>query len=176
MPIRYTASWSHPIEAISLIAEVALGLAGFAGVAIVLGRGPEYWGDGDSLRIRLLLGSAFAALFASLATTGGDWAGAGEARSVQLGAGVLLGWPVVLVLLPGATDRDLEPSQRALFNPRLARILSLVAVSSCACQLVALSGLASHIGRWLLLYGLLFSLAYAALGFVRFMFIRPSSE
>ena len=175
-PIRSAARRSHPIEAISLIAEIALGLAGFAGVAVVLGRGPEYWGDGDSLRIRLLLSSAFAALFAALAATGGQWAGAGEATSVQLGAGVLLIGQLYWYFFLARRINDLEPSQRALFDPRLARFLRLFVVSSCVSQLVASAGLARHFGRWLFLYGLFCSLAYAALGFVRFMFIRPDTE
>jgi hypothetical protein len=58
------------IETVSVIAEVDVGLAGFAGVAVVLGRGPGRWGAADALRIRLLLTAAFAALFASLIAIG----------------------------------------------------------------------------------------------------------
>jgi hypothetical protein len=78
------------IEALSLIAEVAVFLAGFGGVAVVLGRGPGRWSPGDALRIRLLFTAALGALFASLIATGTGWAGAPEPTSVRLGAAALL--------------------------------------------------------------------------------------
>jgi hypothetical protein len=163
------------MEAISLIAEISVGLAGFAGVAVVLGRGPGRWGGADSLRIRLLLGAAFAALFASLVATGVHWAGAGDARSIQLGAGVLLVGQAYWIAVPARQIRHLEPGERSLFNPRLAALFRAIAFSSCASQAAALSGLVDHFAPWLFLYGLLCCLSYAALGFVRLMFIRPTS-
>jgi len=164
------------IDAISLIAEVSVGLAGFAGVAVVLGRGPGQWGGGDSLRIRLLLGAAFSALFASLIATGAHWAGAGEAKSIQLGAGSLLVGQAYWIAVLARQIRYLEPAEQSLFNPRLAALFRTIALSSIVAQAAALSGFVGHFAAWLLLYGLLCCLSYAALGFVRLMFIRPASE
>jgi hypothetical protein len=48
--------------------------------------------------------------------------------------------------------------------------------SSWGAQLVVLSGVLVAAGPWLFLYGLLACLAYAALAFVRLLYIRPSSE
>jgi len=152
-----------------------VGLAGFAGIAVVLGRGPGHWGGGDSLRIRLLLGAAFTALFASLVATGAHWAGAGEARSIQLGAGALLAGQAYWIAVPARQVQHLESAERSLFNPRLAALFRVIAFSSCAAQVAALSGFLGQVAPWLFLYGLLCCLSYAALGFVRFMFIRPSS-
>jgi hypothetical protein len=164
------------IEPLSLIAEIAVGLAGFAGVAVMLGRGPGRWGAGDALRIRLLLTAAFSALFASLVATGSHWAGASEGVSVRLGAAALLAGQLYWGVFLGPQIPRLEPSERALFDPRLAVALRLVAYSSWAAQLVVLSGLAGPAASWLFLYGLLLCLGYAALGFVRLLFVRPSSE
>jgi hypothetical protein len=71
--------------------------------------------------------------------------------------------------------QHLEPAERSLFNPRLAVVFRLIALSSCVAQAAALSGLVGPLSSWLFLYGLLCCLSYAALGFVRFMFIRPAS-
>jgi hypothetical protein len=163
------------IEAISLIAEVAVGLAGFAGVAVVLGRGPGRWGEGDSLRISLLLGAAFTALFASLITTGSHWAGAGTEVSVRLGAGALLAGQIYWLAFPARRIGRLEASEQALFDLRLAAFIRLVGFSSCAAQAVVLSGFGGRLTSGLFVYGLICCLAYAALGFFRFMFRRPSS-
>jgi hypothetical protein len=155
---------------------VAVGLAGFGGVAVVLGRGPGRWSPGDALRIRLLLGAAFTALFASLVAVGSGWAGAAEARSVQLGAAALLVGQLYWGLALARRIGSLDPAERALFDSRLALVLRLVMYSSWAAQLAALSGAVPAAGRWLLLYGLLLSLGYAALAFVRLLYIRPAAE
>jgi hypothetical protein len=164
------------IEALSLIAEIAVGLAGFAGVAVVLGRGPGRWGAGDALRIRLLLGAAFTALFASLIATSSSWAGASDEVSVQLGAAVLLLGQVYWGVVVARQIARLEASDRALFNPRLALLMRLIMYSSWGAQLVVLSGVLAAAGSWLFLYGLLVCLAYAALAFVRLLYIRPASD
>lgn len=145
-------------------------------MAVVLGRGPGRWGGGDSLRIRLLLGAAFTSLFASLVATGAQWAGAGEAGSLQLGAGALLVGQVYWLGVPARQIRNLEPAERSLFNPRLAALFLVIAFSSCVAQAAVLSGLVDHFASWLFLYGLLCCLLYAALGFVRLIFIRPASD
>ncbi|MAG29757.1 MAG: hypothetical protein CL908_02550 [Deltaproteobacteria bacterium] len=155
---------------------MALGLAGFAGVAVMLGQGPGRWSSGDALRIRFLLIAAFTALFASLISTGSLWAGAGEGASVQLGAGALLAGQVYWGTVVARKIRHLEPSERALFSRRLAVFIRVVLCSSWGAQLVALSGLARPLAPWLFFYGLLACLAYAALAFVRLLFIRPSPE
>jgi hypothetical protein len=70
----------------------------------------------------------------------------------------------------------LDPSDRALFDPRLASFFRVVAFSSWGAQIVAISGFFSAVASWLFLYGLVASLGYAAFGYVRLLFVRPSSE
>jgi hypothetical protein len=155
---------------------VAVGLAGFAGVAVMLGRGPGRWSPGDALRIRLLLAAAFTALFAALVATGSAWAGAAEPTSVRLGAAALLVGQVYWGAVVARQIPRLEPAERALFDPRIALAFRVAIYSSWGAQLVALSGLLAPAARWLLLYGLLVCLSYAALAFVRLMYVRPASE
>lgn len=174
-PGRGGAPEAH-IEGVSLIAEVAIGLAGFAGVAVVLGRGPGRWSPGDALRIRLLLTAAFTALFAALIAVGGAEAGLSEAVAVQLGAAALLVGQAYWGFGLARQIARLEPAERALFDPRLARLFRLILFSSAASQLVVVSGLLARVGPGLFLYGLLVCLGYAALGFVRLLYIRPVSE
>ena len=52
----------------------------------------------------------------------------------------------------------------------------LIAALSITGQLLVVSGRAGGLAEALFLFGLLASLGYAALGFVRLMFIRPQSE
>lgn len=53
-------------EALSLIAEVALGIVGFSAILIGLNRSPAGLSEPDDFRIRLLSFSGFGALFAAL--------------------------------------------------------------------------------------------------------------
>jgi hypothetical protein len=153
-----------------------VGIAGFAGVAVVLGRGPGHWGRGDAIRIRLLLTAAFTALFGSLIAIGSHWAGAGEPASVRLGAAALFIGQLYWGFVVGRQISGLEPSERALFDPKLAIFFRAVLYSSLGAQVVAISGLARSTAPWLFLWGLLVCLGYAAIGFVRLLFIRPGSE
>jgi hypothetical protein len=115
-------------------------------------------------------------LFASLIAIGSQWAGVGEDTSVRLGAGALLIGQVYWGTVVAGQIFRLEPSDRALFNPQLAIFFQVVAYSSWAAQVVALSGFWRHLTPWLFFYGLLACLGYAAFGFVRLLFVRPNSE
>ena len=53
-------------EALSLIAEVALGIVGFSAVLIGLSRSADGFSEADDFRIQLLSFSGFGALFAAL--------------------------------------------------------------------------------------------------------------
>jgi hypothetical protein len=69
-------------NALSLIAQLSLGLAGFAGVVVLLGRGPGKWHPIDALRIRMLLTVVFAPLFSSLVPIGIEASGGSPSPSV----------------------------------------------------------------------------------------------
>jgi hypothetical protein len=164
------------LEALALVAEIAVGLAGFSGVAVVLGRGPGRWSPGDAARIRLLLGAAFAALFASLVPIGLVWTGVPEPLGVRVGAGVLL---IAFLLWSIGASRSLgrlSPEERAVFDPLVARLIrALSSVTMGALALVGV-GLAGRAAAALFFLGLLLALGYAAFGFARLLFVRPRSE
>ena len=143
---------------------------------MVLGRGPGRWGLGDALRIRLLLAAAFSALFAALAAAGSNWAGAGFEGSVRIGAGALMVGTGYFVLGPARQILRLDPRRQAAFNLQLRRFLVVIGYSSVCAQAVAVTGYAGQVAPWLFLYGLFYCLGYAALGFVRLMFIRSSLD
>jgi hypothetical protein len=96
--------------------------------------------------------------------------------SVRLGAAALLLGQVYWGTVLGGQVSRLESSERALFNPRLAIFFRVVVFSSWGAQVVVISGYFGSLASWFFLYGLLACLGYAALGFVRLLFVRPSSE
>ena len=164
------------MDALALVAEISVGLAGFAGVAVMLGRGPGRWSAGDAARIRLLLGAAFGALFGSLVPIGLSGSGVREQLSVQIGAAVLL---VVFALWSVSASRivpRLPPEERAVFDPRIAQVIRATSFMTMGLLLLAASGLVGRAAYGLLFLGLFLLLGYAAFGFVRLMFVRPSPD
>lgn len=164
------------MEAFGLLAEIAVGLAGFSGVAVIVGRGPGRWSAGDAARIRLLLGAAFGALFPALVPIGLASAGLPDAVSVQAGAGVLL---VALTLWGVTASRSfwrLPPEERSVFDPRIYRLLRVLVIGAQAALGVAAAGLAGRATGAVLFFGVFLLLGYSAFGFVRLMFVRPGSD
>jgi hypothetical protein len=164
------------IESLSIIAEVAVGLAGFAGVAVVLGRGPGRWNPADENRVRLLLYAAFGALFASLASIGVASTGLGEELSVRCGAAVLV---IVIVAFARSAERavrDHDESSPTVFSRAAARVMRAIAGIVLIAQAGAASGLTGGAANGLFFFGLVALLGYAAFGFARLIFIRPAGE
>jgi hypothetical protein len=164
------------LDALALVAEISVGLAGFAAVAVMLGRGPGRWSEADAARIRLLLGAAFGALFTSLLPIGLVWSGLGDQRSLQVGAAALL---VAYALWSIAASRAISRTKSedgAVFNPRIAQIIRILSITTMGLLLLAASGLAGRVTSGVLFLGLYLLLGYAAFGFVRLIFVRPASE
>jgi hypothetical protein len=164
------------IEALSVAAQVAVGLAGFAGVAVLLGRGPGSWHAVDAVRIRGLLYAAFGALFASLVPVGLLLSGVTEAISVRCGSvatlAVILLWGRTMSRAMGGSDETV----RATFNRRVAVVIMTITFVTAAAQIANISGVAGAASPGIFFFGVLLLLGYAAFGFVRLMFVRPSGD
>lgn len=164
------------IDALSIVAQVAVGLAGFGGVAVVLGRGPGRWTAVDAVRIRGLLYAAFGALFASLVAVGVSIAGGTEELATRCGAGMVM---VVIVLWAGTIGREiprLDAASRSVFDPRVAVVIMAALALGVVAQLVTVAGFAGRFGSALFFLGLVALLGYAAFGFIRLLFRRPLDE
>jgi hypothetical protein len=162
------------IEALSIAAQVAVGLAGFAGVAVLLGRGPGSWHPVDAVRIRGLLYAAFGALFASLVPVGLLLSGVAEAISVRCGSVAILAviflWGRTMSRAMGGSDE----ASRATFNRRVAVVIMTITFVTALAQVVNIAGVAGAASPGIFFFGVLLLLGYAAFGFVRLMFVRPS--
>jgi uncharacterized Tic20 family protein len=163
-------------EALFNVAEVAVGLAGFAGVAMLLGKGPGRWNPADELRIRALLQAAFGALFAALVPVGLLLGGLAEHMAIRAGAAALL-----LVIIAWLVNRfralvQLDEASREVFDPGVASVILAVMVGAALAQLATVLGWTGAIGPALFFFGLLALLAYAAFNFMRLMFVRPRGE
>jgi hypothetical protein len=164
------------VDALSLVAEISVGLAGFAAVAVMLGRGPGRWSEADAARIRLQLAAALGALFGSLLPIGLAWSGVGDALALRIGAAGIF---AVILLWSIAGSRALvrtAPEEREVFNPRVAQIIRALSIATMLLLLVAAAGLAGRATAGLVFLALYLLLGYAAFGFARLIFVRPRAE
>jgi len=164
------------IDALSIVAQVAVGLAGFSGVAVVLGRGPGRWNAVDAVRIRGLIYAAFGALFASLIAVGVSLAGGADDLATRCGASVVM---VVIVLWAATIGREiprLDAAARSVFDPRVAIVIMVAMAIGVAAQLATVTGFAGRFGAAFFFLGLVILLGYAAFGFIRLLFRRPLDE
>src|SRR5690242_6395837 len=106
-----------PSEALTSAAQIAVALAGFAGVAAAFGKGALHsWSDADRLRLRLLLATgllplAWCLLALLLMTTPLPetliWRICSVASGASLIGGLSLNVPPVSSLPPGSVNRGL---------------------------------------------------------------------
>jgi hypothetical protein len=167
------------IEALSTIALIAVGLAGFAGVAVTLGRGPGRWALADAVRIRALLYGAFGALFASLIPIGLLLAGTPEAQSLRFGSiglfVVLVSWVITFNWNIRRALR-IDGESRVVLDARVGVVILAATVLVATVQLVVGLGFAVSRAPGLFFFGLVALLGYVALGFVRLIFVRPRDD
>ena len=161
------------MEVLSLFAEVSVGLAGFSGIAVVLSQSPGEWSFADSLRVRMLLGAAFGALFASLVPIALLWGNVPESIAVRSGSGVVLLVFVYWTVRGSAAIRKQPPTEMAVFNPLIARFIFVVFLTGQLSQLANLFLPFGDASRLLLSFGILLLIGWAAFGLVRLLFVRP---
>lgn len=169
----------NPFDVLSLSAELSLGLAGFAGIVVLLGGGPGRWSPVDLLRIRLLLISVLAVLFASVVPLGLAASGVSLESSLRLGCLVMFGfvgrWFYASRPIPELLRRD--PEVRQLLDPRLRIVYSAAAGVALVSQLAGLASSLVDLAPFPFLFlGILWGLFSGALGFLRLLFARPDQR
>ena len=91
-------------EALDLIAELALGLAGFSGVVVALGSSPASWMKVDRLRLAALLAASLGALFLALGAIFFINLGIGLDQSYRISSALMAihGAAILLTIVPKA--------------------------------------------------------------------------
>lgn len=168
-----TAVGKHSLDTLSLYANVAVGLAGFATVSAMLGGTIWKWQAADSLRIRMLLGAAFGAMFGALVPAGLVWGGLSEQSALRGGALVILVTLIYWMVRSVLALRKLDETNRALFDNRIKATMITLSLASGTGQAVVLLGLAPQWDALLISFGILLFLAFASFLYIRLMFVRP---
>jgi hypothetical protein len=160
-------------NALLTLAQVAIGLAGFASILVALSGKPHQWTPVDAFRIRNILAFSFQSVFLSLIPF--------VLAFFSLPHSTV--WQVSLLTLATATLGDvllilsgvyrLSPSQRAVLN---GVVVSTVTATLCTMAVVELLAAFSIIGpaSGVFFVGLLVLLGVSTVLVARFLFARPA--
>ena len=159
-------------EALSTIAEVALGLAGFSGVAVVLGRRPGAFTPGEAGRLVLLLLASLGAMFLALLPLGLAPLDLSPELLWRIASTVLLAFCLGYGQIGETHVRLVRSDAPEIYSPS-TRVFNFITFGTViGLQVLALVR-PDEFGAGFYVLGLIGLLLIAAVQFVRILFIRP---
>jgi hypothetical protein len=158
-------------SALTVVAEVALGLAGFTGIVMALSRSSDFWHDWDAYRAFLLLLSGLGAFILSLVPFSLHFFGISEPSIWRICSAVMIVYSG-LVLVVGWRAALVLPREDIPYWGAVAWFANLGAGANILTQLTNLwSGVPS-----LFFAGLLWMLLYASVSFGLILYVRPRNR
>ena len=158
-----------------ILAEVAVGLAGFGTIAIVLARDPTRWDSADFFRTAALFLSSLGALFLALLPIGLATAGLSEGVLWRTSSAVMALFIVAFAAILLRLRRRYLESAR-WFGPALFATVSITAVLNLFAQVLNSSGLLFGPNATCAFFGIVWFLMYACLMLARIVFLSPESR
>jgi hypothetical protein len=158
------------------LAEVSLGLAGFAGIIVVFGRGPGALPPADSLRLAALVGASLGTLFLSLIPVALSAVGVPEPELWQWSSAIM-----VALIVPGHVVGMLRIRRIAaeVFEVTPVYLLAFggcLLLGNLITQICNFLGVAWPPSFGVYLFGLILYLGFAATQFARMLFVRPGGS
>jgi hypothetical protein len=158
-------------DALLTIAEIALGLAGFGGLFLAIGRDrAAARNPADTYRLGLLLTTALATLLLALLPVGFQAVGLAEDAVWSLSSAIMAVSLVCLVVVTRLARRRHLEEIRAGEQRTVAALLWLLALATTAAQLANALGLV-RARAGVFLFGLIFLVAFGSYLFARMLFL-----
>ena len=161
------------MQSFEILAEVAIGIAGFGSIAIVLARDEAAWKSADFFRISALLLSSLGGLFLALLPIGLATAELPPSLIWRCASALLAAYLVFQsVLLLRWRNRYLD---RALWlGPALFTVVIVTTAANLLAQLANVTGIGFEPNATCYFFGIVWFLAYACLMLARTFFLRPT--
>ncbi|MFQ5471423.1 MAG: hypothetical protein ACE5FA_00880 [Dehalococcoidia bacterium] len=163
------------MESFETLAEIAIGLAGFGTIAIVLSRDSRRWSSADFFRTAALFLSSLGALFLSLLPIGLATAALPDMLLWRISSAVM----AVFIVVFSAILLDLRRKhlERALwFGPVLLATISISTVTNLCAQALNSTGFLFEPNATIAFFGIVWFLMYGCLMLVRIVFLPPGSQ
>ena len=163
------------VGSFEILAEIAIGLAGFGTIAIVLARDPTRWGSADFFRTAALFLSSLGALFLALLPIGLATAALPDVVVWRTSSGVMAAFIVVFSAILLLLRR--QHLERALwFGPSLLATISITTVVNLCAQILNSGGFLFEPNATCAFFGIVWFLMYACLVLARIVFLPPESR
>ena len=159
-------------DALSTIAEIALGLAGFSGVVVVLGRQPGAFSRVEAGRLVLLLVSSIGAMFLALLPLSLAPLELSDSLLWRVSAGTFTGFCVGYGLIGRSRVRIVRADAPEVYSSAVSVFNYATVGTAVILQLVVLAR-PTDLGPGFYVLGLLSLLLTATVQFVRMLFVRP---
>ena len=162
----------NPSDTLSTVAELALGLTGFTGVLVVLGRQPGRFSPAESFRLAVLLVGSLSALFMSLIPLVLHDFGLAGVHLWRVSSGLMATSLLCSSAFLARPIARFRASESEAYSVWVLASLTCGAVLVFAVQLINVTGLIWPTGQGPYSFGLFFLLAGAVVQFVRILFVR----
>ena len=160
-----------PPDTFSTVAEIALGLAGFTGVLVVLGRKPGRFSPSEAFRLIVLLVGSLSALFLALIPLALHDSGLSGLALWRASSLIMAGSILVSAGFLVRPVRTFQHGESEAYSPIILVLISSGAVLVFVAQLLNASGVLGSPSPGAYSFGLLFFLAAGAVQFVRILFV-----
>ena len=164
-------------SALITIAEISLGLAGFAGIVAAVGLRAGHWHAADTLRVLVLLISAVGVLFLALVSAGLYFADLSSTTVAATSSATMLAYTAagIAYLMPRMREyRSLSDFEFVSWAYRTT--VAVGSVLNAAAQLFNIVGVAWGSTFAVFYGGLVWMLFVGVLQFIRIILIRPPSK
>lgn len=158
------------------LAEVSLGLAGFAGIVVVFGRGPGALAPADSFRLLALVGCSLGTLFLSLISIGLGFVGIPEPVLWQWSSAMMVAVAVPAHLFAFSRIRRDAAEIFEVVPVYLLPFGAFLFLANLVAQVCNALGVGPLPIFGVYLFGLILYLGFAAVQFARMLFVRPGDS
>jgi len=160
-------------NALLTLAQIAIGLAGFATILVALSGKPHLWTPVDAFRIRNILAFSFQSVFLSLIPFVLTFFALRESTVWLVALLILAAATLASVLLTLNGVYRLTPSERAVLNAVVVSAVTVVLCIMAAIELFAALGFVRP-ASGVFFVGLVVLLGVSAVLVARFLFARPA--
>jgi hypothetical protein len=158
------------------LAEVSLGLAGFAGIVMVFGRGPGALPPADSFRLLALVGCSLGTLFLSLIPVALGFVGVAEPELWQWSSALMVAVAIPAHLFGISRVRRDAAELFEVVPVYMIPFGASFFVANLIAQVCNSLGIGWSPSFGVYLFGLIWYLGFAAFQFARMLFVRPGGS
>jgi hypothetical protein len=162
-------------EILTTVAQLAVAVTGFSGIAIAFNRHPGRLSDWEAFRVLILFANSFAAIFLSLGPFAFFYLGWSESAIWRTSSGLCALFEIIFLCTLTGPTRKMLRDHRQLFNMALFGFMVSGHALNTVLQLSNTFGLAGSRYLAVFIFGVLWLLFQSVFQFGRILFVQPET-